>query len=93
MATIDESVSDPPGSDPAPFLQLPCDICNIDSMSTPVANGWSKSFIKEVSGILVQWQACQIEDPGPDDTVIPVMAIYFAPNLTKMVCSTNSRQG
>ena len=76
MATMDESISDLPGSDPAPFLQLPRDIGDVESMPTAVANGWSKSFVKEVSGILIQRQACKIEDPGPDDSVIPVMAVF-----------------
>ena len=73
-----KNISDLPGSDPAPFLQLPRDISDVESMPTAVANGWSKSFVKEVSGILIQRQACKIEDPGPDDSVIPVMAVFRA---------------
>ena len=76
MATMDENISDLPGSDPAPFLQLPRDLGDVESMPMAVANGWSKSFVKEVSGVLTQRQACEIKDPGPDDSVIPVMAVF-----------------
>ena len=74
--TLSEIEIDAPGSDPSPFLQLPRSISDTDYMPTPVAKAWNKSFVKEVTGILVSRQACKIEDPNPDDYVIPVMDVY-----------------
>ena len=76
MMTETESEIDAPGSDPAPFLQLPRDIKDVDKMSIQVARGWTKSFVSEVIGILIKRRACKIEDPGPDDKIIPVMATF-----------------
>ena len=75
-STLADTEIDTPGSDPAPFHHLPRSVLQTPSMPPAVAKAWQKAFVKEFSGILVNRQTCKIEDPLPDDTVVPVMEVY-----------------
>ena len=76
MASIDETEIDSPGSDPTPFLNTPHTVVNTLKMPLAVGRAWVKSFVKEVKGILIDRKSCKIEDPLPEDHVIPVMDVY-----------------
>ena len=67
-----------PGSDPSPFMPTPRTITDVYRLPTAVRRAWTKAFVKEVKGILVDRAACVLDDPGPDDKVIPIMDLYRA---------------
>ena len=67
---------DSPGSDPTPFMPTPRSITEVYRLPTAVRRAWTKAFVKEVKGILIDRQACVIEDPGPEDKVIPIMDLH-----------------
>ena len=45
-------------------------------MPAAVGKAWAKSFVKELSGILVSQCACILEDPRQGDNIIPVMEVF-----------------
>jgi hypothetical protein len=67
---------DAPGSDPSVFLPEINRIENTDRLPPPIAKGWTKCFGKEVRGLIVTNRTCGIEDPNPDDIIIPIMAVF-----------------
>ena len=71
-----EEAIDAPGSDPAPFTNFPRSIGDIKRMLPEVAKAWNKAFVSEIKGILIDRHACKIEDPLPNDKVIPLMDVY-----------------
>ena len=73
-----EAEAGKPGSDPSPFMPTPRSITEIHHLPTQVHRAWTKAFVKEVKGILIDRTACSIEDPGPEDKVIPIMDLYQA---------------
>ena len=80
-----------PGSDPTPFNIVPCSIVHTDKMPPAIAKAWAKSFVKELKGILVDRQACALEDPLPSDTIVPLMEVYWCKldkdgNVDKLKC-------
>ena len=75
-AVMAETEPDAPGSDPAPFTILPRTVTQTLRMPPAIAKAWQKSFVKEVVGILINRQTCKIEEPGPNDSVVPVMEVY-----------------
>jgi len=72
--TIMESVYGEPGMDPTPFLPEPRDVRQIIRLPVHIKDAWGRSFVKEVRGLIVKVFAK--EDPGPDDTVIPLMCVF-----------------
>ena len=76
QSALTELEIDAPGSDPAPFQQVPNSIKDVDSMPAEVAKAWIKSFVKEIKGILITREACEIANPEPTDKVVPVMDVY-----------------
>ena len=65
-----------PGSDPSPFTPVPRSIFDTRRLPIHVRKAWIKAFVKEIKGILIDRRACQIEDPNPDDKVVPVNDLY-----------------
>ena len=75
-AVLTDAEPGDPGTDPSPFSPVIRSVTETGRLPLPIAKAWIKSFVKEVSGILVARQACRIEDPGPNDEVVPVMEVY-----------------
>ena len=77
LMDTDEDI-DSPGSDPTPFMPTPRSITEVYRLPTAVRRAWTKAFVKEIKGILIDRQACVVEDPNPDDKIIPIMDIHKA---------------
>lgn len=45
-------------------------------MSPAVRKAWTRAFVKEIKGILVERMACELAEPLPSDRVIPIMDVY-----------------
>ena len=71
-----EEAIDAPGSDPAPFTNLPRSIGDIKIMPPEVAKAWNKAFVSKIKGILINQHACKKEDPLPNDKVILLMDVH-----------------
>ena len=65
-----------PGGDPTPFLDVPRSVTQTPYMNPKIGQAWVKAFVKEVLGILIQRQACALEDPLPGDPIVPLMEVY-----------------
>ena len=71
-----DEVIDAPGSDPAPFTNLPRNIGDIKTMAPEVAKAWNKAFVSKIKGILMDQHVCKTEDPLPNDKVILLMDVH-----------------
>ena len=70
-----EEAIDTPGSDLAPFTNLPRSVGDIKRMLLEVAKAWNKFFVSKIKGILIDRHAFKTEDPLPNDKVIPLVDI------------------
>ena len=64
-----------PGSDPSFFIPEPRSLAQVAKMPLRYRKPWTEAFVKEFKG-LVRMNAFKIGNPGPDDSITPVMDIY-----------------
>ena len=64
-----------PGTDPTPFHPEPRSVQQIINAPAAIRAAWTKAFYKELKGLIVVKQSFAIEDPLPDDPVIPLHAV------------------
>ena len=65
-----------PGSDPLPFLPEPNRLPQILRLPDHIQQPWLKAFVKEIKGLIVNNQCFSIEDPQPQDHVVPLMEVF-----------------
>ena len=77
-AVLTDAEPGDPGTDPSPFSPVIRSVVQTDRLPRPIGKAWVKSFVSELTGILVNRRACALEDPNPDDQVVDVMEVYRA---------------
>ena len=65
-----------PGTDPLPFLPEPKNVRTVLGLPEHLKRPWAKSFVKEVKGLIQTRRCFRIEDPGPDDKIVPLKVVF-----------------
>jgi len=74
--SIDPIAAGDPGSDPTPFLPEPSGLYKVLQQSIATRRPWIQSLVKELKGLVKDRGAFKKEQPGPNDTVVPVKEVF-----------------
>jgi len=73
--SIDSIAAGNPGSDPTPFLPEPSGLNKVLKEPIATRRPWIQSLVKELYGLVEDRGVFKKEQPGPNDTVVPVKEV------------------
>jgi hypothetical protein len=74
--SIDPIAAGDPGLDPTPFLPKPSGLYKVLKQPIATRRPWIQSLVNEVKGLVKDRGAFKKEQPGPNDTAVPVKAVF-----------------
>ena len=88
--SIDPIAAGDPGSDSTPFLPEPSGLYKVLQQPIATRRPWIRSLVKELKGLVKDRGAFKKDQPGPNDTVVPVKKSSSASSISTAM-STSSR--